>query len=102
MTCQRCEEAAKVCESIKIADDPYAPQLIRAAREIRSSCRHSDPDAEAMREDAERYRWLKDEERIMFKPAGYDGFPHARWDMMWLTSNNDLDAAIDAARKEGK
>jgi hypothetical protein len=49
------------------------------------------------REDAERYRWLK-EKQIDWLPPHYNGVPRGRFDMSWYCDERDLDAAIDAAR----
>ena len=48
---------------------------------------------EAAREDAERYRWLRDSAQISWN--GY-----VTWEMLFSTEDerNDLDAAIDQAR----
>ena len=55
LPCSACEDAAKVVEAIQIDGDPYAPYMIRAAREIRSACRHNaalaEPQPAASAED---------------------------------------------------
>lgn len=56
-------------------------------------------EVERLREDAERYRWLRDE-----RLSGNDGYSFAMamgWKPEYM-SEMQVDAAIDAARKEGK
>lgn len=48
---------------------------------------------DALREDAERYRWLRD------TPITYDTLPE-EWQQS-IERRGSLDAAIDAARKKG-
>lgn len=53
-------------------------------------------ELDALKQDAERYRWLK--EYIEYKPAHYDGRNAGRFDFVWDSKLDDLDAAIDAAK----
>ena len=49
MICESCrEEAARVCDAHAVRS--YLTEAKTCARLIRSSCRHSDPDAETVRE----------------------------------------------------
>ena len=59
MTCQRCEDAARVCEAnkqpIECRADRIKHDICNIVRDecaayIRTNCRHSDPDAETVRE----------------------------------------------------
>jgi hypothetical protein len=51
----------------------------------------AEAERDALREDAERYRWLREQEEIPELLASAD-----------LATGDKLDAAIDAAMKEGK
>lgn len=53
----------------------------------------------AAQKDAERYHWLKESQTLFYKPTKYDGRSFGRWTCMWPTDNDDLDAAIDEAKK---
>ena len=59
-------------------------------------------ERDALKADAERYRWLRDSEDspLYYKPAGYDGRNVGRHDMVFDSPHENLDAAIDEALKK--
>jgi hypothetical protein len=74
------------------------------------SCRHGKMDGcaacdeiAALRADAERYRWLRDKQAYVGVQRHYQYLPveqRTGWTIRLITGNDeDMDAAIDAARE---
>lgn len=68
-------------------------QLLERAEQAEAKLAAAQAENAALREDAERYRWLRSQ---------YEDRPYAvfAWDDDCAIGGDDLDAALDAARKE--
>lgn len=70
--------------------------------EAANALRRLQAENEALRADAERYRWLRDPKRLNEGADVGDLYVGVESDERWGLAGPDADAAIDAAMKESK
>jgi hypothetical protein len=84
---------------------PDVPQAAAAEiARLREQLADAKRERDALREDAERYRWLRTQCDLRDRGYGDSGrwteFPELHWSEGASSANAAIDAAIDAARKE--
>ena len=96
MTTLRPPPALGISALLAISNDESLNNFARAVcREAANAFSEVQAEIERLREDAERYRWLR-------SVSVYDGakLPDRFWELLGDLLDEDFDAAIDAARRE--
>ena len=70
-----------------------ADKSLDGYRELGAKCAALEAERDALKQDAARYRWLR--EKLVYQKSG----PHYGWTLDELIPGDERDAAIDAARK---
>ena len=77
-----------------IKDFELAQRIHVATHELKARIAALEAERDALKQDAERYRWLR--EKLVYQKSG----PHYGWTLDELIPGDERDAAIDAAKEK--